>query len=230
MIHAKHNPILSPVRNTYNFIKHKVGHTHHLPRKIYEQVALEDPYGMKDVMYDLTPDSFVVEVGGFIGEWAARIYCLHSCNIDIYEPHPVLMEQIVHTFLFNNKVTTFNIALGNSNGTMKLYGDDMSASLLKNRIGNAHEVTVRKASEVFTERYSGMDIDLLSVNIEGAEYDVMPDIIENFGLESVKNIKICFHNNVKDYRKKTKEVQEAMSVTHHKVWGYEHWGESWVLL
>lgn len=230
MINAKHHPVFSPVRNTYNYLKHRIGHTHHLPRSMYEKIAQDDPFGTKEVMYDLNPDSFVVDVGGFDGDWAMRIYCIYSCHIDIYEPHPTLAEQCAHNFLFNEKVTIFNIALGNADGTMKLYGNDMSASLLKNRIGNEHEVSVRKASDFFIERYSGMNIDLLKINIEGAEYDVMPDLINNFGLEAFKNIKIAFHNNVHDYKRKTKEIREDMSATHRMVWGYDDWCESWTIL
>jgi FkbM family methyltransferase len=230
IIQARPNLIFSPVRNTYNYIKHTIGHTHYLPRKTYEQVAREDPYGMKDVSYDLDSDSLVLDIGGYTGGWAMRMYCLYSCYIDIYEPHPVLSLEAKLNFLYNSKVPVFTIALGSENGIMSLYGNDMSASLLPNRMGRyEHKVVVKRASDLFKEKYSGRMIDLMKMNIEGAEYGVLPDIMNNFGIDNIKNINISFHNNVQNYKEKMAAIRNDLSKTHEKTWGYDYWAENWRL-
>jgi FkbM family methyltransferase len=221
--------IIKPIRNWWNWYKYTMDTTNHVSREAYEKIMREDPYEMKNVTYPLNSQSLVVDLGAYTGDWAARIYCLYSCNIDLYEPHPELAKRAKLNFGDNPKIKVYPFGLSNQSGTMKLYGGGMSASLFKNNTGDVHDVPILKASEVFKERYTGTTIDLLKVNIEGAEYEVMMDLIKEFGLKNIRNIKISFHNNVKDYEHRRDEIQYHLVKTHRYVWGYDLLSESWEL-
>ena len=125
---------------------------HHYPNKIYKQFLLDDPNDLKRVIYPLDENSLVVDVGGLTGDWASRIYNRYSCNIDIYEPHPVLLQKVRENFLRNKKVDVFGYGLGDKDDVLNLYGDFMNASLYKNDMGGVHKVAIRRSLEIFNLR------------------------------------------------------------------------------
>ena len=189
----------------------------------------ENLYDMKRVTYPLNQDSIVVDLGGLNGDWASRIYCLYSCNIDIYEPHPVLSDWAKCNFRTNPKVRIFNFGLGNKTDTMTLYGDWVSASIYPNDAGNVHHVPIKKSSDIFNENYKTVPIDLLKINIEGAEYNVLPDLIQNFNMEHIQDIQIQFHKTVDGYSEKRDAIRVDLSETHTMNWCYDYIFENWTL-
>ena len=58
--------------------------------EVKKAIDREDPHDMLRTTYPLNENSLVVDIGGFTGDWAMRMYCLYNCFIDIYEPHPML--------------------------------------------------------------------------------------------------------------------------------------------
>ena len=184
----------------------------------------DDPYDMKRIEYPLNENSMVVDVGGLTGDYAARIYCRYSCNIDVYEPHPELSKMAKMNFKTNPKVVIYPFGLSNKEGEMILYGDWLNASLYKNDWGGHSIVNIKKASDVF-KKYK--HIDLLKLNVEGSEYDILPDLINNFDMKKINYINIQFHNTVKDYVEKRDDIQKGLSKTHKLDWNYDFIHESW---
>ncbi len=203
-----------------------IDNVHHYPKEEYERYILEDPHGMLRVTYPLNKDSLVVDVGGLTGDWASRIYCLYSCNVDIYEPCPTLFNQAQMNFERNQKVRVFGYGLSNKDDTMKLYGDSQNASLYKNDRGNVTTVLILQASKIFT-KYN--HIDLLKINVEGAEYDILPDLISNYDMTKITDIQIQFHKNVPDCDKKRDAIRRDLSKTHHMNWCYDYIFENWTV-
>lgn len=187
----------------------------------------EDPWDMKRVTYPLDSESLVVDVGGYTGDWAMRIYALYSCYLDIYEAHPVLAAKTAANFGDNKKVRVMRYGLGNTDCTIKLYGDGMNASYFANSTGTIHEVEIKKASNVFNELYGNRHIDLLKVNVEGAEYDIFPDLLANFDMAKVGNVLIQFHRNVAGHEQKRAEICAVLEKTHKRDWNYDYIFESW---
>ena len=202
---------------------------HHYPIKDYKIFLLDDPNDLKRITYPLNENSLVVDVGGLTGDWASRIYNRYSCYIDIYEPHPILSQKAQENFLCNKKVDVFAYGLGNKNDTMTLYGDFYNASLFKNDTGGMHKVAVRKSSGVFNSKYFDKVIDLLKINVEGAEYLILPDLIAGFDMTRIKNIQVQFHKNVPDHEVKRNIIRTCLSKTHKMIWNYDYIFESWSL-
>jgi FkbM family methyltransferase len=199
---------------------------HHYPTEEYKRYKLEDPHEMKRVTYPLNKDSLVVDVGGLTGDWASRIYCLYSCNVDVYEPHPDLSLKANLNFATNQKVHIYGFGLSNKDDMMQLYGDYWNASLYKNDCGNVTEVPIRQASNVFN-KYK--HIDLLKLNVEGAEYDILPDLIANFDMTKINDIQIQFHRNVPGYDEKRDVIRKGLSETHTMNWCYDYIFENWTV-
>lgn len=187
----------------------------------------EDPHDMLRTTYPLNENSLVVDIGGFTGDWAMRIYCLYNCFIDIYEPHPDLAGDAARNFRGNQKVHVDQLGIGDKNGYLDLYGNTMNASFIPNSIGTVIKVPVRQASEIFAERYNTRKIDLLKINIEGAEYGVVPDLINNWDFSRVNHFLVQFHNSVPGYQKKREACRKLISKTHEMKWNYDYLFESW---
>ena len=195
------------------------------------QYKKEDPYNMKRVTYPLNENSLVIDVGGLTGDWAARMYCLYSCFIDVYEPHPKLSKQAIMNFKGNKKVNIFNFGLGNKNDRLTLYGENANASLHEYDIGfhTQNIVDIKKTSEIFNKLYNNKIIDVLKINVEGAEYDILPDLIDNYDMRKIKNLQIQFHTNVDNYDQKRNIIRESLSKTHSKTWDWNYIFENWTL-
>jgi len=199
------------------------------PKDAARKYAADDPFEMKVVTFPLNPESQVVDVGGYTGDWAQRIYGRYGCFIDIYEPHPVLADAAQKNFAPNAKVVVFPIGLGNKGGTMTLYGDNVHASVFKNNLRGSHPVVINKASEVFRTRYRKRRIHLMKINVEGAEYDILGDLTANFDMTQIDDMVIQFHRNVPDYDIKRNLVRDALARTHAMKWSYDYIFEHWTL-
>jgi FkbM family methyltransferase len=200
------------------------------PAESKRQYLKEDPNEMKVVTFpSLNPASLVVDVGGYTGDWAQRIYSRYSCHIDIYEPHPILSRRAKANFEPNKKVRVFEIGLSNINGMTELFGDDRGASLVKDRLRESHIVNIFKASEIFNRRYES-GIDLLKLNVEGAEYKILPDLIKNYDMRKINDILIQFHRNSPDYNSQRDKIWAGLSITHSPVFNYDYIFEHWKLV
>jgi len=199
------------------------------PEASWKQYYADDPNELLRITYPLDSDSLVVDVGGFKGEWSQRIYSRYCCYIDIYEPHPMLVQVIREHFKYNHEVRVIPIGLGNRNETLRLFGSDIYSSLYSNYGAESNEVAIRKASDVFRDNYSGIVIDLLKINIEGSEYQMLPDLIANYSMSTIRNIQIQFHNTVPEYWKKREKIQRELGKTHTLQWCYDFLYESWVV-
>lgn len=199
------------------------------PEASWNQYIKDDPLEMKRITYPLDETSLVLDVGGLRGEWSQRIYARYSCNINIFEPHPMLAYQAMENFRYNGNVFVREFGLSDEDGSFSLYGDDIYASLYSKDQSSKHEVVIRKASDVFKEDYTGRTIDLLKLNIEGSEYKVLPDLIQNWNMETIKHIQIQFHNTIPGYAEKRRAIQKDLMKTHTQQWCYDYLYESWSL-
>jgi hypothetical protein len=74
---------------------------------------------------------------------------------------------------------------------------------------------------------SATQIDLLEMNIEGAEFDVLPGLIETGAVAFVNNLLIQFHNNDNLHEIQRAQIRLALSETHREVFCYEWVWELW---
>jgi FkbM family methyltransferase len=197
------------------------------PEEEQNRFFQEDPFDVKRITYPLNSESLVLDIGGYDGVWAMPVFCRYQPEICIYEPHPKLAEQCRQIFLGNSKVTVVEAGLSDHNGTAKFYGDSPEGSVYKNESRKIIEITLRKASDELKKRFKGRRINLMSINIEGSEYDVLPDLIENYDMTSIDYLIIQFHAIVPDYQKKCAEIRKGLEKTHHLEWKYDMIWESW---
>ena len=71
--------------------------------------------------YDLGPDSFVLDLGGYEGQWASDIYSRYRCRIVVFEPVSAYADSIRKRFRLNDNIETFEFGLGASTRTETIY-------------------------------------------------------------------------------------------------------------
>lgn len=146
--------------------------------------------------YNLNPNSHVVEIGGFEGAWARKIFYEYACNMYVVEPLPDFFESLQRGLGRHEKVRLLNTGVGLKDGKDMIYlgGDGTSFSA---ETKNSVEVELRTISRIFDE-WGLQEIDLLQMNIEGAEYDILENMIEVGVIDRIKNIQIQFHLGLKN--------------------------------
>lgn len=166
--------------------------------------------------YDLKPESTVIDLGAYKGEWATEINKRYGCQVVAVEP-----SEYIRDFKYGPIV---NKAAGTHEGKISFGGRAYYTSTFEQ---GDHEYECFDVNKLI-EQYPA--IDLLKVNIEGAEYDVLNHII-GAGLQArIKNIQVQFHQIVGvPYRMWYNKIANDLNITHGLTWHYSFCWENWEL-
>ncbi len=166
--------------------------------------------------YPLNEKSLVFDIGGFEGLWAHNIHSKYSCSVFVFEPVKEFYDSINDRFKDNVKVLAFNYGLGTKNETVSI-GVIGSSTSVFNKTGDNQKIEIKDVLPIMS-RFA--KIDLVKLNIEGAEYDLLDYIIKK-GLQTrLVNIQIQFHDNVTDYENRRQNIREELSKTHHLTYDF----------
>ena len=180
----------------------------------------------KRLDYNLDENSIVVDLGSYHGRFALEIFIKFKCTVYSFEPLKQFYEYSKLT-IKKDKIKFFNYALGKSNDKEILYlnGDETS---FFNKSNISEEIDIRE----FNQAISDLDIkkiDLLKINIEGAEYDLLDHILENNIILKIKNLQIQFHSNIIDFKKRKKIITKNLSKTHKRNWCFPGVWQNWII-
>jgi FkbM family methyltransferase len=172
--------------------------------------------------YDLNEDSVVFDVGGYVGDWTARIVNKYDCYIYVYEPVKEFAKSIKKRFKENKKIEVFDFGLSNRTGKIKIAREDDASSVFLNT--NLEEVDMFKISDIIKEKKLDK-IDVIKINIEGGEYDLLDDLIESGYINKIENIQVQFHQVGRDLEK----IKKLLSKTHTMTYSFDYVWENWKL-
>ena len=179
----------------------------------------------------LNSDSIVVDVGGFDGEWANKIFQQIDCNLFIFEPIDNFARQIKNKFNDTKKVRIFNYGLADKDSQQPIFIQGPGSSLYKSSPSSNDETCdVITLFDIYNRfKILGIDhIDLLKVNIEGAEYDLLDRMHEKNMLRQCNEVRIQFHEWYPRALFRRYKIRKALSKTHKQNWNYPFVWESWI--
>tara|TARA_B110000977_G_scaffold196199_1_gene276104 strand:+ start:625 stop:1335 length:711 start_codon:yes stop_codon:yes gene_type:complete len=179
--------------------------------------------------YDsLTENSVVLDIGGYVGEFAETISMKYNCKVYLFEPHPEYYNICVDKFRNNIKVIPLNFGLSDITGTFKLSDSENGSSFLRKSLDDFDllQCKVREFFEVM-EELKIKHIDLIKINIEGAEYALLSHILERDKQNISDQYQIQFHDFVTNAKEKRKNIELALSKTHSRSWCYDFVWENW---
>ena len=70
------------------------------------------------------------------------------------------------------------------------------------------------------------DYDLCKINIEGGEYLLLNDLIDNNMITKLNNIQVQFHL-IENYQEEYNKLAEKLSKTHELTWRFPFVWENW---
>lgn len=196
-----------------------------IPTAILDWVAVQGDTTLR-LTYDLTKDSIVYDIGGYCGQWASDIFSKYLPTIYIFEPMLEFYAKIESRFKSNSNIKPFPFGLASYTGEtfLSVAGDASSLLVQKNQastrvhLANIVEFIIKQHHE---------NIDLMKINVEGAEYDILPALIKSGLIVRIKNLQLQFHDTAPDSRKNMETIQSLLSKTHRLTWHYEFVWENW---
>ena len=180
--------------------------------------------------YDLNEESVVFDLGGYKGHFAALIYHLYKSKIYVFEPSISFHQQMEWKFGKNFNIKLFNYGLSDKNENLQLVKEDDASYIAKYRtnISSTDLELIKVKSFAETYKNLGIDkIDLLKINVEGAEYKIMENIFENDLQSNIKIFQVQFHHISNECDANLISIRNKLSKTHTQKWNYEWVWESW---
>ena len=181
------------------------------------------------VNYPLNNTSIVLDLGGYVGDWAALILCKYNCRIHIFEPVQKFYDKIKTRFEFNDKITIHKFGLSSYNDTLEidLEKADGTSVFFKNEDESKNELIELKNIVDFLNNSKLKTIDLLKLNIEGSEYDVLEALLKSGLIKNIKHLQVQFHKINDKSESRRNKIRELLSKTHTEIYNFEFIWEGW---
>ncbi len=146
---------------------------------------------------------FIIDCGSHIGMSVIYFKTIYpNAKIICFEPDDhtfsILQKNIKSNGLLN--VETNNLAVMKFNGLTDFYSiennkSDVAMSTIKERVKNANKKVVKATT---LSKYIKNDVDLLKIDIEGAELSVLEELNKNNKLPFIKQMAIEYHHHIKE--------------------------------
>jgi len=182
--------------------------------------------------YPLGKEALIFDVGGHTGNFTDELTQKFDCKIDVFEPVAAYAETIRERFTPNSNIHVEQVGLGGSDKEAIINIEGLGSSVYGDGAGNAAgKESIRIISAVdYIESKKYSLIDLITINIEGGEYELLNSILDHPGLaKRIRYIQIQFHDFVPDAQQKRAGIQRKLSKTHELMWDYPYIWESWEL-
>jgi len=180
------------------------------------------------VIYPLTPESVVLDIGGYKGTWSQKIHEKYQCHIHIFEPVSSYRSEIEGRFAECPKVTVYPFGLAGKNVKARIAIRGDASSVLLADMERDELIELHDVADVL-QPMQKHGVDLVKINIEGGEYDLLSRMLETGITSMCRNIQVQFHPWVPHARERRKMIQEALSRTHSLTYEYPFVWENWLL-
>ena len=179
--------------------------------------------------HNLNKDSIVLDIGGYTGVWASQILEKYDCQIYILEPVPDFYEKLKQRFMKCPRVLSKMVGVSpdvDKELTINLDGD---ATLCLDDSPFGTTTIHLSPIEKILEDLNIEEVDLVQINIEGAEYAVLKEWLRSGTINRFKKLQIQFHQVAGiDYLSERSYIQNKLAeIGYIKVFDYPFVWESW---
>ena len=182
--------------------------------------------GGNDLLYDLPVKSgeYILDGGGYMGEWTFRMVALYGCRSVIFEPVPRFFDHCCRLFSQNSLVSVESAALGQSDTTGSM---DLSADGSSLHGAGRGEIQVKVVDAAAAVDDIQGAVACLKLNIEGGEYDVLERLVDTGAISKCRSLLVQFHRQPEDWKPRYAALQSKLATTHKVEWKYEMVWERW---
>jgi FkbM family methyltransferase len=179
--------------------------------------------------YPLNEDSVIFDVGAFEGMWAEKVYNKFKCNVFCFEPVNSFFYKAASRLSSFKKVRLFECGVSGESGSaeVEIIADASSAFTGGNGVKERISImSIKSALDMAPNK----KVDLLKINIEGAEFDLLDSIVHNKDImERIVNLQIQFHDFVPDAHSRRDRIRNYLGATHEETYNYPFVWENWRL-
>lgn len=175
----------------------------------------------------LNERSVVFEVGGYQGNWSSRIINLYNPDIYVFEPVESFYSVLANRFNECPKVKAYQFGLSDRDETAEF---SISADG-SGRFGAAGTKQAIQLQDIcrFVSEHNIPRIDLIQINIEGAEYQLLQRMLDAQLTRQCGVIQVQFHRNVPDAELRREQIRRRLAETHSLLYDYPFVWEAWKL-
>lgn len=168
--------------------------------------------------YDIQ-DGLIVEIGACTGEFTLKLaQRFPTCRVVAYEPIKELYEAAVERT--RDHALVFPCGVSVDGRDIHLMSAGPASSEVSGGAVTAQTISVAHLLD-------DHPVDLLIMNVEGAEYDILDRILD-LGLQTrVVNFQIQFHDYFPDAADRMTLIQERLASTHELTYQYPFVFENW---
>ncbi len=168
---------------------------------------------------DVPEGGVVFDLGGGKGEWADIVLNQQPmCTIHLFEPHPRKAAELRDKYREDDRVKTYDYALGSAEGKLPLPEASVSGV----------EATVDVVSvKRFFETFDFPQIDLMKLNIGGAEYDLLPSLFRDEIMPRINRLQAQFHLICESQIADREDIRATLQGSHDCTWSYPFIWEEW---
>lgn len=174
--------------------------------------------------WPIDSNSYVWEIGGYEGRWAAQMAEKFDPVINIFEPQIWACHILEKRFQGNPKVIVHRLGLWTHYAVLKLWEHDTDgASVVKNS-GRKNELC--DFADIFHP--SPTEVDVCLMNIEGGEFVLLPYMIALDQMKRFRYFWCQFHPGVVEHgEEKARLIYAGMERTHSVLWDYYPTAVAW---
>lgn len=186
--------------------------------------------------HNLDENSIVMDLGAYTGVWAFELNKYIKCKIFLFEPIEEFYKIIEKKFNNFNNINYLQVGIGVENKTVFISNNeikqDATKILFKDEnidIANSNSIQLITLENIIN-KYNLNYIDLLQINIEGAEYDILENWLETGIINKIKILQIQFHNfaEIENRVNRRKNIQLELKKNGYKLkycyqWVWEAW-------
>jgi FkbM family methyltransferase len=166
----------------------------------------------------------VFDLGAYHGEFVEKLMKKYSGTYYLFDTNEEMVSFMKGKFDKMPNIHVNNYGLGKN--ALRGYKDGTGPGASIRIDPSAPELI-----KIFTEYYKSLNIDtidILKVNIEGAEYDLIEHLVETGVIDKIKTLQVQFHDFVEDPLDKLLKMHRLLSRTHNLEFSYPFVWDQWV--
>lgn len=192
--------------------------------------------------HTLTSESVVLDIGAYTGVWIEKMCKIYPCRFYAIEPIRPFYETIQRKFANIPTVHAKQVGIGVKKETITVnmaatQNDATQLISVQNNGQNAQnaqnaQIELEPLEKIMAD-WSISKIDLLQINIEGAEYDILENWMESGMIKKIQTIQIQFHNfpQIENYVERRATIRNQLREngfreTYNFQWVWECWTQN----
>lgn len=189
--------------------------------------------------HNIDKNSIVVDLGAYTGVWASRLNKYIQCKIYLLEPVEQFYKVLENKFNNNQNINYHQVGIGTEDKILFLSSDkikqDATRITYSDKNNNSNSTNGSNKIQIITldnmmNYWDIKHIDLLQINIEGAEYDILENWLKTGIINKIKILQIQFHNfpEIENHVSRRKNIQLGLQKNGYKLkycfqWVWEAW-------